>query len=118
MTTAVFHGMNDRSAIVTLSPTRYFRFDKTLSRTPNTRLISLLYLSTALGNFSGWNFWNHADCPKYGLDGRLRDMLNAQWRKYEPLTGNLEGDPLELDVLIQTGAGEFVVFVVLVDQVL
>jgi hypothetical protein len=34
------------------------------------------------------------------------------------LTGNLEGKPLELDVLVLTDAGELVVLVVLVDHVL
>ena len=61
VTTPTFHGMNDRSAIVTLSPTRYFCLDNTPFNTPNTRLISLLYLSIALGIFSAWKFWNHAD---------------------------------------------------------
>jgi len=53
-TTPAFHGMNDRSAIVTLSPTKYFCFERTPSNTPNTRLTSLLYLSIALGIFSAW----------------------------------------------------------------
>ena len=39
-------------------------------------------------------------------------------RKYLPLTGDLEGEPLELYVLVLAGAGEFVVLVVLVNQVL
>ena len=34
------------------------------------------------------------------------------------MTGDLEGEPLELDVLVLAGAGEFMVLVVLVDQVL
>ena len=62
--TPAFHGMNERSAMVILSPTRYFCFESTLSSTPKTRLISLLYLSTALGTFSGWKCWNQADWPK------------------------------------------------------
>ena len=104
VTAITFHGMNDRSAIVTLSPTRYFRFDNTISRTPNTRLISLLYLSTALGIFSAWKFWNHADWPKYGLHRRIRDVPNVQVKKvHVPLARDLEGDPLQFDVLILPG---------------
>ena len=38
-------------------------------------------------------------------------------RTYAPLTGGLEGEPLELGVLVQAGAGQFVVLVVLVDQI-
>ena len=94
-TTATFHGTNDRSAIVTLSPTRYFCFDSTASSTLNTLLISLLYLSIALGIFSEWKFWNHADWPKYGLHRRLRDVLNVQANGiHAPLARNLEGKPL------------------------
>ena len=39
-------------------------------------------------------------------------------REHAPLTGDLEGEPLEFNVLVLAGAGEFVVLVVLVDQVL
>ena len=34
-----------------------------------------------------------------------------------PLARNLEGEPLEFDVLVRAGAGYLMVFVVLVDQV-
>ena len=118
LTAPTFHGMNDRSAIVTLSPTRYSCFERTESSTPNTRLISLLYLSTALGIVSGWSFWNHDDCPKYGLGGQLRDVKFCRRIKYAPLTRDLEGEPLEFNVFLLTDAGEFVILVVLVDQVL
>ena len=46
--------------MVTLSPTKYFRFESAISSTPKTRLTSLWYLSIALGIFSAWKFWNHA----------------------------------------------------------
>lgn len=39
-------------------------------------------------------------------------------RRYAPLAGDLEGEPLELGILVQAGAGQLVFLVVLVDQVL
>ena len=39
-------------------------------------------------------------------------------KKNAPLTGDLKGEPLEFDVLVLAGAREFVVLVVLIDQVL
>ena len=44
--------------------------------------------------------------------------LHALVRIHGPLTRNLESEPLELDVLVQPGAGQLMGFVVLVDNVL
>ena len=104
-TASAFHRMDG-----VLSKQRYLVGDKVtiagLSfNTPNTRLISLLYLSIALGSFSGWAFWNNTDWPKYGLRRRLRDASNVSAKKIRPpLTRDLEREPLQFEVLVLAGA--------------
>ena len=94
---------------------------RTDSRTPKTRLISLSYRSIALGIFWLWDLWNQAAWPKYGLKISVRQAF-AFWvqhvRADEPLAGDLECEPLKLEIFILTDGGNLLFWVVLVDQVL